>query len=396
MTKNEIKYVVILVLIFAAAVLFEVYRPKPINWSRTLSNNDKIPFGTHVLYNLMGEVFPGQEIIEARVPAYNFLEKDSTLEAHYIFICNNLSLDELDTKSLLNFISKGNSVFIATQYMHSGSMLSDSLHFLINDTLAQALRDTSVTFTHPELNTRPYSFQKTSNILFFEPDSLSKYTILGKNTIAKPNFIRIDHGKGNIYLHLLPLAFSNYYVLNDTTSDYAFKALSYLPPGKTVIWDEYLKQGRAGATSLLHVVMQRPQMRWAYYTSIFGILFFILIEGKRRQRIIPVVRPLRNTTLDFLNVVSRLYYQKQDHQSIARKKITFFLEQVRNLYHLPTHTLDEEFTHMLSLKSGYPQDKTQYLVWKIEQVGKQNSLTADELEKLNKTLEDFHESTLHH
>lgn len=393
MKKKEIKYAVVLVLVFLAAVLFEIYRPKPVDWSPTLSNRDRIPYGTHVLYSLMSELFPGQQVVESRVPAYNFLQEDSTLRAHYIFIAEHVALDGNDAGSLLGFAAAGNSVFIASRYMYALWPLLDSLHVHVRDTLtwdSMLRRDTTAVFVNPQLNTQPYYFRRMAHPEFFVADSLCDMTILGKNGMDAPNFVRVKHGEGAFYLHLLPLAFSNYHILNDTTSGYAFKALSYLPPDRTVIWDEYVNQGRVGDQSMLRVVMSFPPLRWAYYVTVFGILLFVIFESKRRQRVIPVIRPLKNTTLEFLDVVSRLYFQKQDHKNMAHKKIVFFMEQIRTQYNLLTNRLDEDFAAALSRKSGYPADRTKYLIWKINQIDRQNAITAEELLKLNEEIENFY------
>ncbi len=391
MKKKEIKYAAVLTLLFVAAVLFEVFRPKPIDWSPTFSDKDKIPYGTYVLYSLMGELFE-EGVVESRVPAYNYLQKDSTLRAHYLSISQYTAFDENDVNALLDFAAGGNSVFISARYMYNISLL-DTLHIEVKDTTVWRLSDSTAMFTNPRLGSQTYRFRKSPGSVFFDGDSLSKFTVLGKNGSGGPDFIKVDFGKGAFYLHLLPAAFSNYHVLDTATSDYAFKALSYLSPDRPVIWDEYVHRGRVGEQSVMRVVMQYPALRWAYYIAIFGILLFVIFEGKRRQRIIPVVKPLQNTTLEFLDVVSRLYFQKQDHKGIARKKIIFFMEQIRTRYRLPTNKLDEEFVETLSRKSGYPPEKTKYLIWKICRTEAETDLTADDLTKLSDEMEDFYANT---
>ena len=366
MRKSEIKYLVVLCVLFVGLVLFEMYKPKPVDWSQTFSSKDKIPYGTYVLYSMMESLFPGQEIIESRVPAYNFLKEDSALHANYIAISSHPAFDENDVHALLNFAAFGNSVFIAAHYFYSPALF-DSLHVGMKDTLSFELRDSlkvTTSFTNPQLSNRQYAFQKMfQNTSFFEFDSLTASAlVLGRNSLGGPDFIKVGYGEGAFYLNLLPAAFSNYHILNDSTSDYAFKALSYLPSGRTVVWDEYIKQGRVGEENIMHVVMEQAALRWAYYIAIFGIFLFVVFEGKRRQRIIPIIKPLQNTTLEFVNVVSRLYFQKQDHRSMAHKKIVFFLEHIRAQYHLTTNKLDEEFTERLSHKSGYPLEKSKYLI----------------------------------
>ena len=393
MSKTEKRYLALLCVLFAGYVLFEMYKPKPIDWSQTFSSNDKIPFGTYVLYSMMKELFPEQTVIETRIPAYNFLTGDSALQANYIAVSKSFVFDKNDIHALLQFASAGNSVFISAHYMPP-SVLFDTLRIRLNETFAFSFRDSLKVFTsfaNPQLGDRQYYFQGMfRNTGFFEIDSLTAAAVvLGRNSLGGADFIKVGFGRGTFYLHLQPLAFSNYYVLNDTTSDYAFKALSYLPANKTVVWDEYIKRGRAGEESIMRVVMTEPALRRTYYIAIFGILLFVAFESKRRQRIIPVVKPLQNTTIEFVNVVSRLYFQKRDHQGIARKKIIFFLEHVRATYHLPTNQLDEDFTETLSRKSGYPLEKTKYLIWKIRQTENSRNIAAEDLIRLNDAIEEF-------
>ncbi len=94
MQKQDIKYIIILVLTLTAAILFEAYKPKPINWEKTFSNKDKIPYGTYVLYTTLNELFPDQEITVSRIPAYNFLQQDTLLQANYIFISSSFYFDD--------------------------------------------------------------------------------------------------------------------------------------------------------------------------------------------------------------------------------------------------------------------------------------------------------------
>jgi len=66
--------------VFLATALLLVYlvaqynRPKATDWTVTLSNNDKIPFGTYVLYNRINDILPGATIKNYREPVYNVIK----------------------------------------------------------------------------------------------------------------------------------------------------------------------------------------------------------------------------------------------------------------------------------------------------------------------------------
>ena len=64
-------------------------------------------------------------------------------------------------------------------------------------------------------------------------------------------------------------------------------------------------------------------------------------QGKRKQRIIPVITPLKNTSLEFVETIGRLYYQKGTRSGIAHKKIIFFLDFIRTRYNIATNVFNQ-------------------------------------------------------
>ncbi|HLK97656.1 MAG TPA: DUF4350 domain-containing protein, partial [Hymenobacter sp.] len=108
------KYLIILLVTVAAYMLFEYYRPKPLDWTPTFENDDKIPFGTQALYELLPDIMQQPTIRLVRLPVYNFLN-DSTLPAHsnYVFVSQQFRADLNDLKQLLAYVERGNNVLIA-------------------------------------------------------------------------------------------------------------------------------------------------------------------------------------------------------------------------------------------------------------------------------------------
>ena len=140
----------------------------------------------------------------------------------------------------------------------------------------------------------------------------------------QPNFVKINFGENNgaFYIHTNPFAFTNYHLL-DTKEDYAATVLSFLPK-QQVIWDNYYKSGRKIISSPLHYILTSPALKWAFYTSVFTLLLFVIFRGKRTQRIIPVVEPLENSTVEFTQTIGELYYQSGDYTNIISKKSNTF------------------------------------------------------------------------
>lgn len=376
-------------------MLFEYYRPKPIDWKATYQNDDKIPFGTQALYELLPDIMPQSAIKTVRLPMYNFLmESQLPARSNYVFIAADFEASRSDVKPLLAYVGRGNNVFISAYH------LPDSLNRLLNykaDEKTPNKADTTLrqNFVNPILR-KPtgYNFFHDDGRNFLTIRKPQNITVLGRNARNEPTFIRVQYGKGQFFIHNLPLAFTNYYLLNKKTSDYAFKALSYLPPLPTY-WDEYQKQGRfdEDQQSIFRYIRSQPALNWAYYLVVFGLLFYAIFAGKRTQRIIPVVEPLKNTSLDFVKTVGQMYFQRGDHDNLARKKIYYFLNDLRERYGLNTNVLDKEFTETLARKSGASLEETSDLVRLLRNAQKSISLSEFDLLTLNRAMENFKQTT---
>ena len=169
---------------------------------------------------------------------------------------------------------------------------------------------------------------------------------------------------------------------------YAATVLSFLPKNQ-IIWDNYYKSGRKVITSPLRFVLQNPALKWAFYITLISLLLFVIFKGKRTQRIIPVVEPLKNASLDFTKTIGDLYYQHGDYTNIINNKIQYFLEQIRSKYYLNTNELSENFISKLAIKSSNKKEDTKGLIDYIVYLKSKNTHTETDLIQLNKLIETF-------
>ncbi len=395
------KYLLILLAMVVAYGLFEYYRPKPIDLNPTYQNDDKIPFGTRALFELLPSMLANQPVTALRVPIYNHLTEDSLpRRSNYVFVNQEFKLDKNDTRELLTYVRRGNNVLI------SAYDFPDSLTRLLGfkaDLKEPDLRDTTLlqNFVNPRL-------RKQGGYNFFHDDGrnfltirkpadarVGTVTVLARNARKEPIFVRIRYGQGQFLVHNLPLALTNFFVLSDKTGDHAPKALSYLPALPTY-WDEYQKQGRFGEDeqSLLRYIFSQPALTWAYYLLAWGLILYMIFAGKRTQRIIPVVEPPRNTSLEFVETVGRMYFQQQSHDNVARKKIQYFLANLRERYGLNTNDLNVEFTENLARKSGADAVQVADLVRLLRNAQRSISLSENDLLLINSEIEKFQHDSL--
>lgn len=392
-------YKITLALLVSLLVLLtwlEANEPQEINWSPSYSALDKIPLGTKVLFENLQQ--QDLELQDVNVPPYEFLS-DSTINGTYFFLNNSLGFDEQELNRILEWVARGNTAFFIAEDFSQN--LLDTLDLKMETLVPKAGISSKplLNLKDPALKSRqPFLFDKeTYQDIFIIPDSLSK-DILGvtrlqqdsaKTTALKINFLRDTIGKGMVYLHSTPKAFSNYFLLQDNNAEYIEKVLAYLPTQQPVIWDHYYKTGKSFYTSPLFVILNSKPLRWAYYFVIIGSLLFIIFEGKRKQRSIPVIKPLQNQTLDFTRTIAGLYLDRADYKSIASKKIALFLDYVRSHHRVATNEVNRDFYERLAAMSGNNTKDVEKLWQLMERLKKENSVSKEELLELNRAISAF-------
>lgn len=399
--KGERKYLVALLLTLGIAIYAEVSAPRPVDWSPSYSRYHKIPYGAFVLYELLADEHTGGDLVSSDRPIYNTLEERYDAEpASYVILNADFSPDEYDREALLEFVAEGNTLFLAAGRMNSEMM--DSLgieleeNWLVGGGLEEyLLRDTmEMNLVSPSLHAAsPWPLRVgRSGERWLTSFDTARSVVLGLDGKGRTNFIRISHGEGSIYLHTVPVAFTNHNVLVGRNAEYAFGALSYVPRG-TVIWDEYYKMGREVTGSPVGVILRDAALKWAWLTALIGALLFILVFARRRQRAIPVVPPPANTTLEFATTVGRLYYEHGDHRGIASKKAAYFHEYLRSHLGLRIDDGETDLYRRVAERSGVSEDSVRTIFGRIQYMRRANEFGEEDLKGLNADLEEFYSNS---
>lgn len=387
-------YLIVAFSLLAFYMVAQYYRPKPVNWTPTFAKKDKIPFGTYVLYNRIADIFPGASIKYKRESPYITLTEERANPGNYILIAPRVKMDEYDFKELRKYMLKGNNVFIAAFYL--STYLTDSLKLKISsERKFNVDAKVPVRFVNTADNSsKKYVFNKGIGDQYFSSFDSSKAVVLGTNDKGHANYIKYRYGKGALYLMASPMFFTNYNILKPEGAEYAAKAFSFLPVRSEIIWDEFSALGTfRDGTSPLQVFLSHEALRWAYFIALFSLIAFVLFEIKRRQRIIPIIEPLQNSSAEFVKVVGQVYYQQRDNANIAQKKAAYFLEEVRTRYSIKTNTLNEEFGELLKSKSGVQKPLVDALISQILQTQHAKKMNDDQLIELNKNIEQFQQQS---
>lgn len=389
-------YVGILILLFVGIIAIEFSTPAPINWKKTYNETQKIPYGTFVFYEELTNLFPESKVQDIKVTPYQYFDdyytwEDSTYltTGTYVVIDEYPNLDNSSAQELLDFASHGNDIFISSN--HFPERLLDSLGFHIQNEYSFKGK-AEFTFTNPVFESDSISVEKGLNNIYFSKIDTLNTIVLGHQKFEDStytNFIEVPWGTGNFYLHVQPVVFTNYHLLKKDNRKYASSVMSYLNDD-TIFFDSRNKFGKELGSSPLRFIFSQPALRWAWYLTLITTILFMIFNAKRRQRIVEVKEPLKNTTVDFTKTIGNLYYETKDHDNLIEKKITYFLEYVRRIYYLDTQILDEKFVKNLSLKSGKDKDDIKELINLIAYLKAKTFCNEADLLRLNNAIEDFY------
>lgn len=362
-----------MIAVLIGIIVTEIVRPRPINWRPSYTSVSKIPFGCFVLFNELPNIFSNSEIESVENSMYDILiQRDSSIRSNYLIINDFVYLDEQETNQVLKYVADGNQVFIASNNLTG--QLADTLNIEIRQQYDIQEDSIKASFTNQNFEQEHFYFTRGADPSYFASVDTLKTEILGHLQFkpstflennedeikVRPNFIKTTFGKGNFLINTLPVAYTNYYVLGDN-SNYSVQSFSYLND-KLLYWDDYKKSGRKVITSPMRFILNQPALKWSYYLVVIGLLLFVIFRAKREQRIIPIIKPLENSSVEFAKTVGSLYYQHRDYTNLNNKKITYFLTHIRNKYYLNTSVLDENLITQLSAKAGKPKEETKALI----------------------------------
>ena len=375
---------------------------KQISKRVSLWRNDKIPYGTWYAWHHLSYLFPKAEVQTTNsspVTFYGMNEKGSA----YIIIGHSVEPDEKELKAILNYAIAGNHVFVSA--LSIGQNMLDSFRLSASDAGPLFLRKDSLTLSllHPDTyDSVSFSYPGLNAANYFTSLDSSVTTVLGKDFNGNANFVKLTYQQGgSVLLHLAPAAFTNFFLLHADNKHYYDLALSSLPDSvNTVWWDDYYRTHSNGVGnaersnySKLSVFLSNEVLRWVFWLSVLLFAIIYIFESKRKQRVLPVIKALNNTSLDFVKTVGRLYYQQKDNKNLAEKMAAHFLSHIRLRYHLPTAELTDDFVKRLSYKSGYSAGELEEIVRYISDLENKASVSDEELLAFNNKTEKFYKQT---
>lgn len=394
------KYAIFLAVLMVLYVFLEMQKPQEFDWTATYHKNHKIPFGTYATHDLMVDLFNGSPVESSNKTIYELVKEDE-VKSNLLVLADGVGMDKNDLKTLLNHVDAGHTALISGRDIQGP--LADSLNFrveikdplltydlaAIQESLSvEVMEEIRLTLNNGE--TKSYPFSNVATTSFFKSHSEENFKVLATNEKGFPVLLAYTGLKGKLYITTMSLAFTNYFVLNEKTTAFASSLLSLFPKDEPLLHVEYYQLGRLESQTPLRVVLASRPLRWALFILLFALVIFVFFESKRRQRIIPLITPLKNLSVEFVETLGRLYYRQQDHKKLANKRVMYWKDFVRRTYNLKTDQLNDEFQIDLAKKSGRNQDEIEILIKSISNVELGAGINQEELMRMEKQLNAFY------
>ncbi len=417
-------------LLLALVLYFSMVQQRFYNWSESYDINGNNPYDMKVMFDLLEQRFEVIDIKD-RVTKVLPIEQENALGVSYLYIGKNPMYTEEEAWHLRDFVKAGGEAFIFTNQMQDS--LAEILFYPEDcgmsstwngDNLLSYQENIYAFFNHPSLSDHLYEFQYSFNHLpkqhawAYVPEEafcnserrefpLAELGAFKRLDSAKKqvNFLRLKAGEGYFYFHTNPILFSNKYMIDSVGFEYASFVFSH-SGNTTLYWDRESthypnqtdnkrRRPELDAQSPLDYIFSQPPLRWSWLLFIALSLIYVLLGAKRRQRAIPVLESNRNTSLEFIETIGRLYFQKQDHQGIIKKQMHLFLAHLRQRYHFVTRDLDEKLIKRIATRSNVEENIISAIFKEYEKLKPQLNknyarLSAEQLNNFYLLIERFH------
>ena len=416
MKANRI-FIVVIIALMAVILLFQVNAPTRFRWDDvSQSYKSKQPFGCYVMDSVLHASLPqGYEVLGDGIKKY--IGKKYKGGKHTFLFTNNYSdiFNSVDV-DILELIKDSNNVVLAIDdyYTYYDTDIEEELGFtsrsgnsfyVYKDNLKKELTEPAqynTVYWNGRDMFAPASYPINGVFYTRELHLSSDYRILATldraitvyeehDTVAG---IR-DYGKGKVVVVSMSLLFTNYGILNDTIRPLVMRLLSQCSDLPVVRYDPKLidKVGdkeQESESPLRYMLANRP-LRWALYLTLATLVAFVAFSARRRQRIIPVIKPPVNHMMDFVKRIGGIYFKRHDNVDLLNKKYVTFSNDLRVKAMIDIDNEDNIEDELLALsnRTGIPLNELQQQVGVVKDAVKSSWISDRQLQQLIDVMNDI-------
>ncbi|CAA7194220.1 DUF4350 domain-containing protein [Chryseobacterium potabilaquae] len=383
MNKTFKIYAVIFMVVMIILALLEVNKKESTDWRKNFDVNEKSPFGLFVFNNEVQSLLDHhiKKIENTPYDYYNQHQKGG----HNILVIES-DIDKESWKKILKEVTKGSDMMLIMSQIPKE--ISDSIGYYDSQLSFEeenVLKLTDRKFQNDFIKLD--KFPSGRGFTFIKPNVQVLGKTVEKNNTDQVNFIKIQFGKGIIYVHSEPLFLTNYYLLKRGNTKYTQDIFSYLQNRET-LW--FVENNTQESTFFMRFILSKPALKYAWWIFLGGLILFIFFNAKRKQRVVPILDPLKNTSVDFVKSIGNLYLQEGDFHDMMNKKAQYFLNKVRLDLLIDTQNLNEDFAKKLHLKTGKTIEMINEAVVLIKKAqDPYASVMKEDLARLNSLLDEI-------
>lgn len=446
--KSSRNFLFAMLVLFVLFCLLQVNLPKKFVWSPTFSHVDKQPLGCFVFDSVLTQSLPNGYHVTKKT-FFQLDQEHAKEKISVLMVVDQQDLKQLDVKYLCNIARRGGKVMVvASSSFDDGRnadtvvvdelertfkvKIEDGIYFSLRGILSGLKAHDNDMYDTIYWNNRETMYAAQSYRMFYNMvggtlfvDSVPKVkrlaytlstagydykydslyvgdftrfdTIVDKKerieridtfAIKKiPAAVSVPYGKGEVIFVSSPLLFTNYGMLEGNTSVYIFRLMSYLADLPVYRTEAYVKTDAmlVAEQSPFREFIKRPPLRWALYLALLGVVLFMIFTARRRQRVIPIMSKPANRSLEFIQLIGTLYYQRKDHVDLVRKKFKLFAEELRKTAGVDisdVNTDDSEYL-LLAEKTGMNSDRLKKVIRQIRLVlHSEGNISVEEMRSL--------------
>ena len=122
------------------------------------------------------------------------------------------------------------------------------------------------------------------------------------------------------------------------------------------------------------------------------VLVYMIFYTKRRQKVIPVLSTVSNTSIEFVETIGSLYFRQNSNLKIVQHKKKLFLSYIRQHYNIHTNKIDDDFLERVSLKSGIEANKIDFILKEAKRLEFISDITDNDLIEFHKLTDFFYKN----
>jgi hypothetical protein len=302
----------------------------------------------------------------------------------YLYIDEMDKMNKKSKDALKQLAYDGHYVFISSHNVFNADFIDHFAFEFQNDLLSIDYENDTLYFLSAEQKILASSDKIRSLENFQITDTswalpLGYYQVKGGKAFC--NFMALRYGAGILFLHSNPEVFTNYFLLRDHNHCYTESLASFWGGGE-IKWFVNYKQEYEDGYVMHSYLMEQPALKTAWYLLWILLVFAVFTYAKRTQRIIPVVLPKQNLSVDYVKRLAQFHLLQKNYKGLIDRQLLVLLDKLRNEYRMDTSLIDESFTERMRLITNCDKSAAEDIVRFINKQKLRSNASKSDFEEL--------------